>query len=55
MTKEPIASRLWISEYEADQLRRKRKAEQRRVAMWLMLFSFTAIICLAALMYAVQP
>lgn len=54
VTKEPIANRLWVSEYEADQLRRKRAAEQRRVALWLMLLTFTAMLCIAAAAWVTQ-
>lgn len=48
MSKEPIVNALWISEYEAHQLRRKREAERRRMALWLALFAFTGTICIAA-------
>ena len=54
MSKEPITSGLWVSEYEAYQLRRKHEADRRRLAMWLMLLTFTAMICLAAVALLVQ-
>ena len=54
MSKEPITDGFWISEYEADQMRRRRIVERRRIASWLMLLTFTAMICLAAVAFLVQ-